>query len=191
MSHDGYGLSNRQHLSSVHTNNRLTIKTRRYWSFVWEESTVTGGVPSQRASNVFTVPRRWCDVVISGPFDRYGLPLIPAGISNYIHYKMWDEITYLFPNFNGAAVGVWEWIGNFVPHFTGYVIIHPCYDLSQSMLVKGAPGFLDKLYHRMTNTMLLRPRKWHIRFINEDCFERKQLCKYMLWEKFWTIQRVD
>ena len=28
---------------------------------------------------------------------------------------MWDEITYLFPNFNGATVKVWEWINNFHP----------------------------------------------------------------------------
>ena len=31
---------------------------------------------------------------------QYGLVLNPAWISNYIHYKMWYEITYPFPNFN-------------------------------------------------------------------------------------------
>ena len=25
-------------------------------------------------------------------------------ISDYIHYKLWDEITYPFPNFNGCTV---------------------------------------------------------------------------------------
>ena len=35
---------------------------------------------------------------------------------------MWDEITYSFLNFNGATVEVWEWISNFIPHFTGHVI---------------------------------------------------------------------
>ena len=29
--------------------------------------------------------------------------------------KIWDEITYPFPNFNGCAV--WEWINNFIRHF--------------------------------------------------------------------------
>ena len=29
---------------------------------------------------------------------------MPAWISNYIHYKVWNEITYPFPNFNGCAV---------------------------------------------------------------------------------------
>ena len=27
-------------------------------------------------------------------------------ISNHIHYKVWDEITYPFLNFNGATVEV-------------------------------------------------------------------------------------
>ena len=35
------------------------------------------------------------------------------------------EIIYSFPNFNGATVEVWEWISNFIPHFTGHVITFP------------------------------------------------------------------
>ena len=30
----------------------------------------------------------------SGPFYYHGLILIPECISNYIHYELWDEITY-------------------------------------------------------------------------------------------------
>ena len=37
-----------------------------------------------------------------------GLTLIQAWISNYIHYKVCDEITYPCPNFSGAAIEVWE-----------------------------------------------------------------------------------
>ena len=33
------------------------------------------------------------------------------------------EITYPFPNFNGTAVEVCEWINNFILHFTVHVII--------------------------------------------------------------------
>ena len=57
----------------------------------------------------------------------YLVTLIPAWLSNYmyIHYKVWDEITYPLPNFNGEAVEVWEWIRNFIPHFTGHVITYP------------------------------------------------------------------
>ena len=44
--------------------------------------------------------------MICGPFYQHGLTLIPAWISNYIHYKVWDEITYPFLNFNGATIEV-------------------------------------------------------------------------------------
>ena len=30
----------------------------------------------------------------------HGLTLIPVWISNYIHYKVWGESTYPFPNVN-------------------------------------------------------------------------------------------
>ena len=42
---------------------------------------------------------------------------------------MWDEITYPFPNFNGATAEVSEWMSNFISHFTEYIIIiiiYPC-----------------------------------------------------------------
>ena len=41
-----------------------------------------------------------------GPFDLRELSWNPICISNYTHYKMWDEITYPFLNFNGASVEV-------------------------------------------------------------------------------------
>ena len=63
-----------------------------------------------------------------GLFYWHGSKSIPAWISNYIHYKVWDKITYPFPNFNGATVEVWEWINNFILHFTMYVITYPCSD---------------------------------------------------------------
>ena len=44
--------------------------------------------------------------VSSGLFYKHGLTVIPAWISNYIHYNAWDEITYPFLNFNGATVEV-------------------------------------------------------------------------------------
>ena len=28
--------------------------------------------------------------------------------------EVWDEIIYIFPNLNGAADKVWEWIDNFM-----------------------------------------------------------------------------
>ena len=50
--------------------------------------------------------------------------VIVMALGKWSHlYKLWDELTYLFPNFNGAAVEVWEWISNFIPHFSVYVIV--------------------------------------------------------------------
>ena len=36
--------------------------------------------------------------------------------------KVWDEITQIFPNFNGRTVEVWEWISNLMLHFIMGVI---------------------------------------------------------------------
>ena len=59
-----------------------------------------------------------------GNFNYRELTLIPAWIGNYIFYKVWDEITYSFPNFNGATVEVWEWISNFIPLMGMWLFIH-------------------------------------------------------------------
>ena len=56
---------------------------------------------------------------------QYRLALIPAWISRHIHWNVRDEITYLFPNFNGCTVEVWEWMSNFIPNFTVHVITYP------------------------------------------------------------------
>ena len=44
------------------------------------------------------------------------------GVSNYIHHKVWDEITYPCANFNGATVDIREWICNV--HVTLYLVYH-------------------------------------------------------------------
>ena len=38
-----------------------------------------------------------------GSFYWHGLTLIPAGISNHMPRKVWDEIIYPFSNFNGVS----------------------------------------------------------------------------------------
>ena len=53
--------------------------------------------------------------------------LIRPWINNHIHYKVWDEITYPFPNFNSATVEVWEWISNLIAHFMIDVITYLCW----------------------------------------------------------------
>ena len=60
-------------------------------------------------------------------FYQYGLTLIQPWISNYIRYKVWDDVTYSFSNFSGATFEVWEGINNFMPHFTEHEITYPCW----------------------------------------------------------------
>ena len=52
-----------------------------------------------------------------GPFLFRCISFNSAWISNYIHYKVWTEMTYPFPNCNGL-----------IPHFTGHLITYPCWD---------------------------------------------------------------
>ena len=68
---------------------------------------------------------------------------------------MWDEITYPFPNFNGATVEVFELIGDFIPHFTGiWLLIHAGIKLIHVSKrvprytgpTPGQPHFIAKLY---------------------------------------------
>ena len=42
-----------------------------------------------------------------GPILLTWLTLIPAWISDYIHYEVWNEVTYPFPNLNGSAIEIW------------------------------------------------------------------------------------
>ena len=47
--------------------------------------------------------------------------------------KVWDEITYPFPNFNGTAVNVWDEITYPFPNFNGCVhltLYNGCHYLS-------------------------------------------------------------
>ena len=53
---------------------------------------------------------------------------IPAWMSNHMPRKLWNEITYPFPNFNGVTIEVWEWISNLIPHIIMAVITYPSWD---------------------------------------------------------------
>ena len=56
------------------------------------------------------------------------MDFIVAWISNHVPGKVWNEITYPFPNFNGRAVEVWEWISNFITRLMMDVITYSCWD---------------------------------------------------------------
>ena len=49
--------------------------------------------------------------------------------------NLWDEIIHVLPNFNGAAIGIWEWISNFIPHFIMDAITSPCRHYCQIVLL--------------------------------------------------------
>ena len=69
--------------------------------------------------------------------------LIPEWINSYIiHYKVWYEITYQFPSFNGATVEVCEWICNFIWHFIGHVITYPCKRLAAYFIEEDLPSLV-------------------------------------------------
>ena len=40
------------------------------------------------------------------PIYKHGLTLIPTWISDYIHYNVWDEITYPFLNLHRWSLGM-------------------------------------------------------------------------------------
>ena len=44
--------------------------------------------------------------------------------------KVWDGITYLFQNFNGCAMEVWELRFSFIPQFIMSVITYTCWQLN-------------------------------------------------------------
>ena len=89
----------------------------------------------------------WFTWITSSPFYLHGFTSILAWISNYIpnyiHDKVSDKITYSVPNFISATVEVWEWISNFTPHLTWWVITYPCCHKSQSVFAKGNQGAHD------------------------------------------------
>ena len=52
---------------------------------------------------------------------------------------MCEEITYPLPTLKATTVEDWEWIYDFNPHFTRYVITFLRMDESNTLLVKGTP----------------------------------------------------
>ena len=96
------------------------------WGILQDNFAGTGSIVSL-AITIASLKQPW-KLLIDKLHEPTSCPfwtLIPPWINNYIHLKLWDEITYPFQNFNGYTVEVWEWISNSVPHFTGHVITFP------------------------------------------------------------------
>ena len=83
------------------------------YHFLWPHLLWTCGrfceTMPQTNNDTYTLPwRRWFHPSQSGSF----LTAISAWKSNYIHYKMWDEIAGSLSTFNHATVAVWEVISD-------------------------------------------------------------------------------
>ena len=97
-------------INMIHTKSKLQVQQRRNIKSVisFEE-----------------VIAIWC------PLYQHGLTLIQVWINYFIHYNALNENTYpFFFNFNGAAIGVWERISDFILHFTRSKITYPCLESS-------------------------------------------------------------
>ena len=98
--------------------------------------------PSCLSLNVLNDVLTWKDVEQVIPtaillYNHKGLFSL-TWISNHMPSKVWDEITYPFPNFNGCTIKVGEWISNFISNFIMDVVTYLSWDYSQFILVKGA-----------------------------------------------------
>ena len=70
-----------------------------------------------------------CSLLL-GPLLSTWINLNP-NMDKYLQsYKVWDGITCPLPNFNGAAVEVWEWISNSITHIKRRAISYLSWDLS-------------------------------------------------------------
>ena len=130
-------------------------------------------------------------------FYRHGLSLIPAWISNHVPNKVWDEITYPFPNINGATVEVWEWMNN-SPYILWrvWLLIHaeikvkPCYRRGAqnegSKCETGTNKHYGKwkeinkheIYHQNCNVM-------YRKFLLNDNHIRSKAVWYLCWVDLW------
>ena len=85
--------------------------------------------------------------IIWGPFYYHGLTLILVWISNYTHYKMWDEITYPFPNFKGGTL---KDIGR-IKHYKTTIVYNKASDVRliigmNCVILFDICSFLDVIY---------------------------------------------
>ena len=70
-------------------------------------------------------------------------------MDNYVHYKVCNEFTYPFPNFNGAILDFWEWTSKFILHFSRHVIAYPCWDsivATEGSSQSGSETFVAKIW---------------------------------------------
>ena len=86
----------------------------------------------------FLIPRIFWQVKpIQVTPKRTKKPTLPTRINNCMHYKVWDTITRLLANVDGAIVELWERKSNYIPHVAEHVIIYSCCDWPNPCWWKG------------------------------------------------------
>ena len=67
--------------------------------------------------------------------------------------KVGDEVTYPFPNFNGATVEIWKWRSNFMPYFiNGYKYFSMA--VCVSAMVSGTDSCLYMLWYGQKGSIM-------------------------------------
>ena len=88
--------------------------------------------------------------------------------------KVWGEIAYPFPNFNGWVVEIWECISNLIPNFLIYVILLICAGIKLIHVSKWSTG--ASLIFTDTETVGFYVRAPMI--VKKKCFSTPD-CKYI------------
>ena len=105
---------------------------------------------------------------------------------------MWDEITYPFPNFSGAAVGVWEWIIDVIPHFAGMRLFIHAEIKNLSMLVKNiVPWCILQLNFQLwlQMTLILITSAWGSVYIH--VYVKRWICRVNFKMIYWNLKMLS
>ena len=138
--HKGQSPADSSHKGPVLWSFDVFFKCLLVWTSPWKNSSIANGFTCHD-SHVITVMLRkdfnclfhlhlcWLTqyLLTWGPFTKR-FNFNPSLESNHMSSKVCGEITFPFPNFSGATIEVWEWISNFIPHFSVDVITYPCWD---------------------------------------------------------------
>ena len=119
------------------------------------------------------------------PVYHQGLTLMPAWISNYIHYIVeWNYLS--IPQLQWCSRWSWEWIRNFIPHLTSHVITFPCQceqinyndeQFSQWLQISTGEDFLWALTWNKNIQSLLHTGRWE-QSIHDDVIKWKHFARY-------------
>ena len=104
----------------------VRMMARRHYQSSWDSPYYVRSVESVNSlMNQDSMNRQTISIYIAKIVADILVPILRQTTNNHTNITLTvlppgeikDQITYLFPNFNGAAIEVWEWISNFHPAF--------------------------------------------------------------------------